>query len=207
MRIQDGLKLKGTRVAIPDTDRNDFAQFLSDEGYKVGVEVGVNQGEYGIILCKAGLKVYGIDCWENYRGYKRVGKYVSHYEEAVEALKDYDYTIIKKYSMDALDDFEDGSLDFVYIDGNHTLPYIVMDIFGWERKVRRGGIISGHDYANISGFSEHKDPPTFDGCHVKTGVNACIDIMHIKKLYVLGRHDKVEGEKRDKWRTWFFFRP
>ncbi len=202
MKIKDGLKLKGKFVEIPGAGRNDFARFLFEEGFRVGVEVGVNQGEYGIILCKAKLKVYGVDCWENYDGYKRTGTYVSHYDVAAKNLKGYDYTIIKKYSVDALKDFEDNSLDFVYIDANHTLPYVVADIFGWEKKVRRGGIISGHDYAVIN-FGENKTPRVYDGCHVKVAVNACVDIMKIPKLYVLGER----GDKsKDKWRSWFFFK-
>ncbi len=203
MTIKEGLNLKGKFVEIPGVGRNDFAKFLFDEGYKTGAEIGVNQGEYGIILCKAGLKVYGVDCWENYDGYKREGSYKSFYEVAEQALKGLDYTIIKKYSMDALKDIPDDSLDFVYIDANHTLPYVCADIFGWERKVRKGGIISGHDYANISGFSENSNPRVFDGCHVKTAVNACVDIMKVKKLYVLGER----GDKTfDKWRSWFWIK-
>jgi hypothetical protein len=204
--IKDWLNRKGRTIEIPDTDRNDFARFLFENGYRTGAEIGVNQGEYGKILCGAGLKVYGIDCFENYEGYKRVGEYECHYEEAAENLKEMDYTIIRKYSMDALRDFADSSLDFVYIDANHTLPYVCMDIFGWERKVRQGGIIAGHDYAVIRGFSERKIPAVYDGCHVKAAVNACVDIMRIPKLYVLGAKEK-DGRKRDKWRTWFFFRP
>lgn len=200
MTIEEGLSLKGKVVEIPDVGRDDFAVFLSENGYKTGAEIGVNKGEYGRVLCKVGLKMYGVDCWENYVGYKRVGTYKSSYEEACENLKRLDYTIIKKYSMDALKDFEDNSLDFVYIDANHTLPYVCMDIFGWERKVRKGGIISGHDYANIRGFGERDEPRVYDGCHVKSAVDACVQIMRVPKLYILGE----KYGKRDKWRTWFF---
>jgi hypothetical protein len=203
MKIEDGLKLKGKLVEIPDTTRDDFAKFLFDNGYKVGAEIGVNQGEYGVILCKAGLKVHGVDCWENYPGYKRTGTYVSHHEDAVRNLRGYDYTIYKEYSMDALKHFPDNSLDFVYIDSNHTLPYVCQDIFGWERKVKKGGIISGHDYANIVGFGERDDPKVYDGCHVKSAVDACVEVMRISKLYVLGER----YGKRDKWRSWFFIKP
>lgn len=205
MKIQNGLKLEGSIVEIPEATRDDFAKFLFDEGYKVGVEIGVNEGEYGIILCKAGLKVWGVDCWENYEQYKREGTYVSHYEEAVQNLKGYDYTIIKKYSMDALQHFEDESLDFVYIDGNHTLPYVTADIFGWERKIRKGGIISGHDYAMIAGHRERgtRGKIVYDGCHVRAAVNACVESMRIKKLYILGERF---SDNRDKWRTWFFIK-
>jgi methyltransferase family protein len=195
---------KGHRVVeIPDVNRNDFATFLAENGYKVGVEIGVNKGEYGILLCKAGLKVYGVDCWENYDGYKRVGTYHSNKEEAVEALKDYDYTIIHKYSIDAVKDFENESLDFIYIDGNHTLPHIVADIFAWEPKIRKGGIISGHDYANILGSQERNNPKVYDGCHVRAGVNAACEIMKVDKLYVLGQR---WSKNRDKWRTYFWIK-
>ena len=48
--------------------------------------------------------------------------------------------------MEALKDFNDNSLDFVFIDGNHTFEYVVEDIAQWSKKVKVGGIVSGHDY-------------------------------------------------------------
>lgn len=215
MNIKDGLKLDPTfdiplhgrkGVEIPDCDRSDFAVFLSENGYKVGVEIGVDRGEYGVALCKAGLKVYGVDPYVRYDAYKGEGMYENHYKEALKNLKGYDYTIINKFSMDALKDFKDNSLDFVYIDGNHTLPYISQDIFGWERKVRHGGIISGHDYAVVKGIRERQTPKVYDGTHVKLAVDSFVYIARIPKLYVLGKRRKIEGLKRDKWRSWFFFK-
>lgn len=216
MSIKDGLKLEPTfnipyyglkGVEIPNVGRDDLPKFLFESGCRVGVEIGVNSGEYGIKLCEAGLKVYGIDPYVAYKEYKMPESYESHYEEALKNLKGYDYTIIKKFSMDALADFENESLDFVYIDGNHFLPYITADIFGWESKLRKGGVMSGHDYAFIIGLGERKTPRVYDGIHVKAAVDACAYIMRIDKLYVLGRKvTKEKGEKRDKWRSWFFFK-
>lgn len=212
MTIQEGLKLKpifaipyyGLRgVEIPNIGRDDLPKFLFESGCRIGVEIGVDQGEYGIKLCKAGLKVYGIDSYVDYKGYKTPESYVSHYEQALKNLKGYDYTIIKKFSMDALADFEDGSLDFVYIDGNHFLPYIAADIFGWDSKLRKGGIMSGHDYAFVKGIGERKMPKVYDGIHVKAAVDACAYIMRVEKLYVLG---KRVSKGRDKWRSWFWFK-
>ena len=58
--------------------------------------------------------------------------------------------------MEAVKQFKDGSLDFVYIDGNHTFEYVINDIAEWSKKVRKGGIISGHDYWNSSeGFGNN----------------------------------------------------
>ena len=48
--------------------------------------------------------------------------------------------------MGAISQFEDNSLDFVYIDGNHAYDYVLEDCREWSKKVRHGGIVSGHDY-------------------------------------------------------------
>ena len=174
-------------VEIPDVWRDDFPKFLYERGCRVGVEIGVNEGEYGIKLCKAGLKAYGIDPYIAYKEYKEPEAYVSNYEQALKNLKGYDYTIIKKFSMDALADFKNESLDFVYIDGNHSLPYIAEDIFGWQYKLRKGGIMSGHDYAFVRGTREKAIPKIYDGTHFKAAVDACAYIMRVEKLYVLGK--------------------
>lgn len=215
MTIKDGLNLKPTHniplhgrraVEIPNVLRDAFPAFLAEMGYKVGVEIGVDKGEYGVMLCKAGLKIYGVDPYVRYDEYKGEGMYTSHYEDAVKNLKGYDYTIIKKFSMDALKDFEDNSIDFVYIDGNHTLPYISQDIFGWERKVRKGGIISGHDYAVVKGTRERQEPKVYDGIHVKFAVDACVYIMRAPRLYILGKRSGKKGVERDTWRSFFWFK-
>ncbi|MCI0534289.1 MAG: class I SAM-dependent methyltransferase [Verrucomicrobiales bacterium] len=43
----------------------------------------------------------------------------------------------------------DESLDFVFIDAEHTYDAVRQDIATWARKVRLGGIIAGHDYGGI----------------------------------------------------------
>jgi predicted O-methyltransferase YrrM len=42
--------------------------------------------------------------------------------------------------------FQDGSLDGVFIDADHTYEAVKMDIQNWMPKVRKGGILAGHDY-------------------------------------------------------------
>ena len=41
---------------------------------------------------------------------------------------------------------DDGSLDFVYIDGGHDFDNVMLDLILWSPKVRSGGVVSGHDY-------------------------------------------------------------
>jgi predicted O-methyltransferase YrrM len=40
----------------------------------------------------------------------------------------------------------DGSLDFVFIDADHSYEGCKADIIAWAPKVRRGGFVTGHDY-------------------------------------------------------------
>jgi len=65
---------------------------------------------------------------------------------AKELLAGFKATFIKKYSMEAVKDIPNESLDFVYIDGNHRYGFVKEDLWEWGKKVRVGGILSGHDY-------------------------------------------------------------
>lgn len=40
---------------------------------------------------------------------------------------------------------EDGSLDFIFIDADHSEEAVLADIAAWRPKVREGGVILGHD--------------------------------------------------------------
>ena len=49
-------------------------------------------------------------------------------------------------SSEVVSQFEDESLDVVFIDLTHTYESVKEDIGLWLPKVKRGGILSGHDY-------------------------------------------------------------
>lgn len=42
--------------------------------------------------------------------------------------------------------FDDASLDGVFIDADHSYEAVKKDITNWMPKVRKGGILAGHDY-------------------------------------------------------------
>lgn len=133
-------------------NRTELAKHFAELGFKSGAEVGVCDGYYSEVLCKniPGLKLYAIDSWDLYREYRDFRKvesqYVKIYNDAREKLKSYNCEVIKAFSMDAVRNFEDESLDFVYIDANHAYKFVKEDIREWAKKVRVGGIVSGHDY-------------------------------------------------------------
>jgi predicted O-methyltransferase YrrM len=49
-------------------------------------------------------------------------------------------------SDEAVTQFDDLSIDFIYIDGCHTYEAVKKDLQNYYPKIKHGGIISGHDY-------------------------------------------------------------
>ncbi len=86
----------------------------------------------------------GVDNAETYKNWDHDGHYetfrdfvAKHYSERVR--------IIRGDSADSAKFVEDGSLDFVFIDADHTYEGCLRDIHAWTPKVRSGGMVSGHD--------------------------------------------------------------
>ncbi len=202
MKIIDGLKLQGSPAEIPDCSRDDLPQFFTGMGFKVGAEIGVAMGEFSEKFCKAGLKLYAIDPWLYYGDYPhRQSQMDGYYENTKRILTPYkDCTIIRKTSMDALANIADESLDFVYIDGNHHFRYVAEDICEWSKKVRKGGVVSGHDYF----FTKAKGLMTAH--HIAYVVHAYTQAYGIRNWYVLGQKYPKEGETRDKHRSWMWIK-
>lgn len=55
-------------------------------------------------------------------------------------------TVHPKPSVEAAQEFADGELDAVFIDADHREEFVTADLQAWFGKVKRGGIICGHDY-------------------------------------------------------------
>ena len=131
-------------------DRVRLAELFCDLEYNIGVEIGTHKGQYSEVLCSANpkLKLYCIDPWGEYLNMPHVmqNKQDELYQEAVTRLEPYNVEILRKKSMEALKDFVDRSLDFVYIDANHDFPFVYEDITEWAKKVKSGGIIACHDF-------------------------------------------------------------
>lgn len=127
--------------------RNLLAELFAELGYRRGAEIGVRTGEYSEVLCKANpdLELLCIDPWTPYR-LRSQEEQTANYIETQRRLEPYKVTLIPRTSMDALAGVPEESLDFVYIDGLHEFEPVMLDIIHWSKRVRRGGIVAGHDY-------------------------------------------------------------
>lgn len=74
---------------------------------------------------------------------------------------------------EAVNLFKDESLDAVFIDADHSYEAVKKDIADWMPKVRKGGILAGHDYIQtfcgvIQAVNESiSDFATMEQCWVK----------------------------------------
>jgi len=55
--------------------------------------------------------------------------------------------LLRESSHSAHNRFDDGSLDFVFIDGDHTFEAVRGDIQLWLPKLRAGGLLIGDDWS------------------------------------------------------------
>ncbi len=65
--------------------------------------------------------------------------------------------VLRMTSVVAAGIFPDNYFDFVYIDADHRYEYVVLDIEFWLPKVKKGGILGGHDYGNEAGVKKAVD--------------------------------------------------
>lgn len=203
-KISENLHLIGLPAHIPNCSRKELPIFLKERGYKVGAEIGVYKGEYTIHFCKAGLQIYAIDPWMAFAGQGRTQNRQKRQDflfgHAKRYLKSYkNVTFIRKASMDALKDFKDGSLDFVYIDGDHNFRHVAEDIFEWSKKVRKGGVVSGHDY--LCTGSEARNVVI----QVKHVIDAYVQTYEIKNFHTFG-FTNPSDRRGDSTKSWFWIK-
>lgn len=125
-----------------------LAMSMADMGFRSGVEIGTQYGDSAEMWCSVNPQLH-LTCIDPYAEYrKRHGRneHDAAYQAACERLAKFNVTMIREMSFAAVDRFQDESLDFVHIDGDHSFDAAIMDLVMWVPKVRRGGLVLVHDY-------------------------------------------------------------
>jgi len=190
-------------IEIPGVGRLDLVRWFRELDFTKGVEVGVERALFSHVIADMNtqLTLYGVDPYSyypEYREYHSQEEMDGIFDEAQLRMKAYiqheQYIAVRKPSMEAVKDFEDNSLDFVYIDANHEADFPYNDIVEWAKKVRPGGIVSGHDYVRVR----------FLNFTVKDALERYTKENNINPWFVLGRYQKRRKEVRDRSRSWLF---
>jgi hypothetical protein len=131
--------------------------------HAVGAEIGVFAGEISRALLKSDkvLSLYMVDSWEG-SGEAYQGDSGDWHAQLTDQMQEGFLRqakqrvkfagprahVIRERSVDAADQVADGSLDFVFIDADHSYEGCKADIEAWRPKIKPGGLLSGHDYQN-----------------------------------------------------------
>lgn len=128
-------------------------------GYRKGAELGVSQGRFTMFLCATihDMEMIAVDKWEEQPNNSAEGQQtylgwdhdVSYrcFTENCDKFFPGRVQIIKSDTVEAAKLVADGSLDFVFIDADHSYEGCKRDIEAWFPKVRSGGMVAGHDYS------------------------------------------------------------
>lgn len=122
-------------------------------GNLIGAEIGTFEGENAKnMLSHLSIKhIYLIDPYLHYNKFSHSSREsIPHaFDIAQKRLSKFNKktTYIKKMSEDAVNDISE-KLDFIYIDGNHAYKYVKKDIELYYPKIKKGGVIGGHDIWN-----------------------------------------------------------
>lgn len=180
--------------------------FLNDNHWLgKGAEVGVQKGLFSEIILTywKGEVLYSIDPWKEFEetlypdnANVSQAEQDAIYQEAVDRLSPFGERsrILRKTSEEASKAFEAESLDFVYIDAQHTYQAVSRDIRLWYPKIKKGGLICGHDYIPDSIF-------WYGIFGVQSAVN---QFAANRGLEVLISGEKLEEQKVA---SWFIIKP
>jgi len=110
------------------------------------VEAGVDEGDFSadILHIVRPAELHLVDSWETERYHK--GKQESVGERFAKEASEGVVKIHVGLSTECAGHFEDGSLDAVYIDTDHTYETTAAELRLYGPKVRPGGLLAGHDY-------------------------------------------------------------
>ena len=150
--------------------RIEFLKLISNKicTNPICVEIGVYQGDFSkkIFDCLKPSKLFLIDPWEigsdknspqtKYSGslsnlhtaYSQNSDLKEVQSKFAHQIEDNSVVIKQGYSYDFVDEFPNEYFDFIYIDATHFYESVKADLNMYLPKLKKTGIIGGHDYTN-----------------------------------------------------------
>jgi SAM-dependent methyltransferase len=125
------------------------------------IEIGTWRGDFANLMCSKlqPNKFYAVDPFALYEGYtdkpdvnefssqKNLDALAARVADRIgKMLPEGRSELLRDLSCNAVNQFDDNSVDLVYIDADHKYEPVLADIRAWYAKVKPGGILCGDDY-------------------------------------------------------------
>ena len=127
---------------------------FSEQETIVGLEIGVASGwtMNHFLQNLSNLQLTGIDPYVGYMdGHIQITQELldAQYLAAQDNISDFAPRgkILRGYSQDFVNSFEDKSLDYIFIDGDHSYEGALRDCELFFPKIKSNGIFAGHDWS------------------------------------------------------------
>jgi hypothetical protein len=139
---------------------------------KVGAEIGVHRGEFSTYLLANAKpsKLHLIDPWKWFDSEEYSKALYGGNKGGKQANMDLRFSKVKKMmkneidngqvqihrmlSSEAAKNIEDDSLDWIYIDGDHSYKGVMEDLEYYYPKMKKGGYIIGDDYDQVNWYGD-----------------------------------------------------
>lgn len=148
-----------------------WIEFIQLAKVQYMVEVGVYRGDFASKIlerCDALKKYYMIDPWRHLEDWNKPAneddklfeQYLSETKEKTDFAAE-KRIILRGKTTEVIEAIPDDELDFAYIDGDHTLRGIAIDLMRVYPKVRDGGFVAGDDFSRTIWQHHTNFEPTF----------------------------------------------
>jgi len=143
-------------VELTDTRTGLWIDIINAFKVRSIVEVGVYRGGFAQAVlsgCEGIERYYMVDPWRNLENWNKPAnvdddRFEAFYRETMEKtdFAAYRRVVLRGKTTEVIDEIPDGGIDLVYIDGDHTLRGIAIDMVAYAPKVREGGLLGGDDF-------------------------------------------------------------
>jgi hypothetical protein len=126
------------------------------------VEIGCYRGDFTERILKIinPYMLYGIDSFQ--KAGTTYSNELSNLTTSYSNYEDFEFAeqrfigtqvfIQKAFSYDAVKDYINNKTDFIYIDACHLYECVKQDLNDWLPKLKKNGLMCGHDYIKLSNF-------------------------------------------------------
>lgn len=143
---------------------NLWVEFINAFELRQAAEIGVYRGDFAQTLLRQSpclTRYYMIDPWKHLPDWNKPANHPdteleAYYQESI-AKTDFaaeKRVVLRGKTVDVIGQIPDQALDYAYIDGDHTLRGITIDLLSVYPKVKVGGFLTGDDFT--SSIWEHK---------------------------------------------------